>query len=68
MTITIRNQTLQLQEGLHGKSDLQMQADSQTWLGFVAHEKSLPWALLRRKIRIRGSFRLILAFSKCFPR
>lgn len=67
ITVTIRDQTLQVQDGLHGKSDLQMRADSQTWLGFLAREKNLLWALLRRKIRIQGSFKLMLAFSKCFP-
>ena len=67
ITVTIRDQTLQVQEGLQGKSDLRMTADSQTWLGFLAREKSLLWALLRRKIRVNGSFNLLRAFSKCFP-
>jgi hypothetical protein len=44
-----------------------MSADSQTWLGFLAKERSLLWALLRRRIRIWGSPRLLLAFGKCFP-
>lgn len=67
ITVAIRDQTIQVQEGLHGKSDLQMQADSQTWLGFLAREKNLLWALLRRKIRVQGSLKLMRAFSKCFP-
>jgi hypothetical protein len=25
------------------------------------------WALLRRRIRIKGSPRLLLAFGRCFP-
>ena len=28
---------------------------------------NLLWALLRRKIRIKGSPRLLVAFGKCFP-
>ena len=28
---------------------------------------SLLWALLRRKIKIKGSPRLLIAFGKCFP-
>jgi hypothetical protein len=36
-------------------------------LGFVAKERGLVWALLRRKIRIKGSPRLLVAFGKCFP-
>jgi Fe-S-cluster-containing hydrogenase component 2 len=66
-TIIIHNQTLQVSEGHRGKADLSVTADSRTWLGFLAKERNLVWALLRRKIRLNGSPRLLLAFSKCFP-
>jgi len=66
-TIIIRNQTLQVNEGHRGKADLQVTADSRTWLGFLAKDRNLAWALLRRKIRLKGSPRLLLAFGKCFP-
>ena len=66
-TIIIRNQTLQVSEGHSGKADLHVTADSSTWLGFLAKERNLVWALLRRKIRLKGSPRLLLAFGKCFP-
>ena len=66
-TIIIRNQTLQVEDGHRGKADLQVTADSRAWLGFLAKERSLVWALLRRKIRLKGSPRLLLAFGKCFP-
>lgn len=66
-TVTIRNGTLQVQDGHQGEADLLVTADSETWLGFVAKERSLLWALLRRKIRITGSPRLLVAFGKCFP-
>jgi putative sterol carrier protein len=66
-TVTIREGNLHVQEGHQGEADLSITADSETWLGFLAKERSLLWALLRRKIRIRGSPRLLLAFGKCFP-
>ena len=66
-TIIIRNQTLHVSEGHRGKADLQVTADSRTWLGFLAKERNMAWALLRRKIRLKGSPRLLLAFGKCFP-
>jgi ferredoxin-NADP reductase/Fe-S-cluster-containing hydrogenase component 2 len=66
-TITIRNRTLDIQDGLAGKPDLRVTADAKTWLGFLAGEKSLLWALLRRKIRVKGKPRLLLAFGRCFP-
>ena len=66
-TVTIREGNLQVQDGHHGEADLTVTADSETWLGFLAKERSLLWALLRRKIRIKGSPRLLVAFGKCFP-
>jgi Fe-S-cluster-containing hydrogenase component 2 len=66
-TATIRDATLEIRDGHQGNADLLVTADSETWLGFVAKERSLLWALLRRKIRIKGSPRLLVAFGKCFP-
>ena len=66
-TVTIRNGTLQVQDGHHGQANLHVTADSETWLGFLAKERSLLWALLRRRIRIKGSPRLLVEFGKCFP-
>jgi ferredoxin-NADP reductase/ferredoxin len=66
-TITIKNRMLDIKEGLIGKPDLHVTADSKTWLGFLAKEKSLPLGLFSRKIRIKGSPKLLLAFGKCFP-
>ena len=66
-TVTIRNQTLQVEVGHSGTPDLHVIADSATWLGFLARERSLLWAILRRKIRIKGSPRLLLGFGRCFP-
>ena len=66
-TVTIRDQKLQVTEGHSGQADILVTADSQTWLGFLAKERNLVWALLSRKIRLKGSPRLLLAFGKCFP-
>jgi SCP-2 sterol transfer family len=66
-TITIRDQSLKVEEGHQGQPNLRVTADSRTWLRFVAKELNIVWALLRRKIRIKGSPRLLLAFGRCFP-
>jgi Fe-S-cluster-containing hydrogenase component 2 len=66
-TVTIQDGTLQVQDGHQGKADLRVTADSETWLGFLAKERSLLWALLRRRIRIQGPAKLLVAFGKCFP-
>jgi hypothetical protein len=66
-TIVIRDRTLRVTNGLAGEPDLHMVADSDTWLRFLRKEASLPWALLRRRIRIKGPPRLLVAFGRCFP-
>ena len=66
-TVTIRDEKLQVSEGHNGKADLRITADSETWLRFLRKEANLIWALVRRKIRIQGSPKLLLAFGRCFP-
>jgi putative sterol carrier protein len=65
--VVIKGQSVQVEDGHRGTASLHVTADSATWLGFLAKERSLLWALLRRKIRLKGSPRLLLAFGKCFP-
>jgi hypothetical protein len=66
-TVVIRDQSVRVADGLEGNPQLHVIADGQTWLRFLRKETSLLWALLRRKIRIQGSPRLLLAFGRCFP-
>jgi Fe-S-cluster-containing hydrogenase component 2 len=66
-TVTIQNKTVQVEEGHIGKANLSVTADSKAWLGFLAKEQNIVWALVRRKIQIRGSLKLLQAFGKCFP-
>jgi Fe-S-cluster-containing hydrogenase component 2 len=66
-TVVIRDKTIRVERGHIGQPDLRITADSRTWLGFLAKERSLVWALLRRRIRVKGSPRLLLAFGRCFP-
>jgi ferredoxin len=66
-TVVIRDKTIQVADGHEGAPDLRVTADSETWLGFLQKERSLLSALLRRKIRIKGSPKLLVAFGKCFP-
>jgi ferredoxin len=66
-TVVIRDKTVQVSNGHTGTAGLHLIADSQWWLGFVAKERNLLWGLLRRKIRFKGSPKLLVAFAKCFP-
>ncbi len=66
-TVTIENQTILVKPEHVGHADIHVRADSQTWLGIVTKERSVVWALLRRKVRVHGSLKLLRAFARCFP-
>ena len=77
-TVTIRDGTLQVQDGHQGEADLRVTADSETWLGFLAKERSLLWALLapahphqgvaEAAGRLRQVFSLVSKVRPRFPR
>jgi len=58
---------IHVEKGLSGKANLRVKADSETWIGFLAKEKSLVLAFLSGRIRIRGNPLLLIAFGRCFP-
>ncbi|NOT86229.1 MAG: 4Fe-4S binding protein, partial [Methylococcaceae bacterium] len=66
-TIVVRDQRLSVADGHVGEANLHITADAQTWLGFLKQERFIVWALLRRKIRLQGPLKLLIAFGKCFP-
>jgi ferredoxin len=66
-TVVIRDKTVRVSEGHVGSASLRVAADSRWWLGFLAKERSLLWGLVRRRLSLKGSPRLLLAFGKCFP-
>jgi alkyl sulfatase BDS1-like metallo-beta-lactamase superfamily hydrolase len=66
-TVVIRDKALQVHEGHAGSADIHITADSKTWLGFVRKEKSIIWSLITRKMRVKGSLRLLKEFARCFP-
>jgi Fe-S-cluster-containing hydrogenase component 2 len=65
-TITIRDRELTVDAGHVHEPNLRVTVDTKTWLGYLAHERNLVWALLTRKIRMKGSPKLLVAFGKCF--
>ncbi len=66
-TVTIRDKKLNVQTSLVGTADCAITADAATWLGFLRKEKSIVWAIIRRKVRVKGKFRLLPKFGRCFP-
>jgi ferredoxin len=66
-TAVIKDKQISVLPGHVGKADLHLTADSRTWVDFLAKEKSLLPALIQRKIRVKGSPRLMKQFARCFP-
>lgn len=66
-TIVIADKTITVEEGHRGKPDLHVTADARTWIGFLRKERNIVWAIFRRKVRLKGPLKLLLAFGKCFP-
>ncbi len=65
--VIICNKSLQVLDGHVWTGDFHLIADSQTWLGFLAKERNLFWAILRCEIRIKGTIKLLKVFARCFP-
>jgi ferredoxin/putative sterol carrier protein len=66
-TVGIRAGTIKVEAGLNGARDIHVIADAETWLGYLAKEKNFVWALMTRKIQLRGNPKWLLAFARCFP-
>jgi len=66
-TVRIDGRTLTVEPGVSGTCDLQVTADSQAWLGFLAKERNLAWEFLRGRIKLKGNPKWLLKFGKCFP-
>jgi hypothetical protein len=66
-TVEIRDKDVKVTDGHVGTPDLTVTADSATWLRFLRKEVNLVWAILSRKVRLRGSPKFLLAFGRCFP-
>jgi putative sterol carrier protein len=66
-TVAIKDGKIRVSNGHRGDPSLRVVADGRTWLEFLAKNKHLAVALLQRKIKIKGSPKLLLAFGRCFP-
>jgi hypothetical protein len=65
-TVILKEKTLQVQMEHAGAPDIAITVDSETWLDLLARPKHIVWAVVHRKLRIRGQLSLMLAFRRCF--
>ena len=66
-TVVIADERIEVHEGLVGQPSLRVTVDSKTWIGMLGKEKSLLWAIVTRRLRLKGSPLLLARFGKCFP-
>lgn len=66
-TVRIHHRKMEVSEGLVGKADVRISADSRTWLQLTAKERRPLGAVLAGKLRVKGPLSLFRAFVRCFP-
>lgn len=64
--VTIKNQRVNVTDGVASRADLVVTADSGAWLKVLSNRAYLVWALVTGKIKLKGSPQLLLMFGKCF--
>ncbi|MDE2593033.1 MAG: 2Fe-2S iron-sulfur cluster binding domain-containing protein [Burkholderiales bacterium] len=65
-TVTIHNRKIQVEPGLNGRADLAVTVDSASWVRFLRREAKLLTILATRKLKLKGSPKLLAAFGRCF--
>ena len=66
-TVEIKDERIQVTEGIVGQADLRITATSRGWLRMLRKEASIGWLILTLQVRIYGNPLLLAAFGKCFP-
>ncbi len=66
-TVKIYAGKLVVLEGHVGVPDLRVDADSKAWVRFLNKEISIFRCLVLRKIKLKGSVKLLSDFGRCFP-
>jgi len=67
ITVKIYAGRLEVLEDHVGTPNLSVHADSKAWVKFLNKEISILKCLVMRKIKLKGSVKLLSDFGKCFP-
>ncbi|MBI5847495.1 MAG: SCP2 sterol-binding domain-containing protein [Nitrospirae bacterium] len=65
-TVTIKDKSISIEPGHGGTPDVQVYADTKTWLRVLHKESSMVKEIVLRKIRVKGPMKLFKAFGRCF--
>lgn len=65
-TVIIRDQQVRVVAEHTETPTIHIIADSQTWLRFLSKRANIVTSILRRRVRIKGNPRLLVAFGKIF--
>jgi len=65
-TVVIKDKTIKIEQGHVGIPDVNVHADSKTWLRVLHKETSMIKQIVLRRIRVKGPLNLFKAFGKCF--
>lgn len=67
ITVKIYGGKMEVFEGHVDTPNLKVEAESIAWVKFLNKEVSIFRCLVTRKIKLKGSVKLLAAFGKCFP-
>ena len=65
-TVVIKDKTLAVKQGHAGVPDVQVKADSKTWLRVLHKDSAMIKEIVFRRIGVKGPMNLFKAFGKCF--
>ncbi len=65
-TFSIADKKLTVEEGLHHTPNILIQVDSEAWINLLNNRLNPIWAVLSRKLKIKGERRLLFQFQRCF--
>lgn len=66
-SVEIRDCRITVSQGQHGRANVTVTADGETWLRYLRRETGILLPLLLGRIRVRGPLHLLRAFGRCFP-
>ncbi|MEM7801762.1 MAG: SCP2 sterol-binding domain-containing protein [Chloroflexota bacterium] len=65
-TFTIKDRTLIIEEGLVGTPDIAIEIDGSDWIKLLNKRLNPVWAVITRRLKIKGNRELLFKFQRCF--